>query len=105
MYPIHVGSEVTKSVRLDHGHIPVGTAAAQLLATKFNFRYGVTLYASSSNAANIWIGRSGVTANTNAITGGFPLVPGSSITLPVAEMQHIYAISTSASQDLAWLGI
>ncbi len=105
MHPVHVGSEVTKSVRLNHGHIPVGVAAAQLSAIKFNFRFGITLYASSSNAANIWIGKSGVTANTNAVTGGFPLVPGSSLILPVAEMQHIYAISTSTSQDLAWIGI
>lgn len=102
---LQIGKETHKSDRLDHGHISVGVAAAQLLSRDFNFKSGVTLYASSGNSVNIWIGVRGVTADANANTGGFPLVPGSSITIPVTELVNIFAISTSASQDLAWIGV
>jgi len=105
MHPVHVSAETIPSINLDHGHIPVGVAAIQLLSTKYDFRYGVTLYSNPANTVNIWIGRAGVTADTNAVTGGFPIVPGASITIPISEMVNLYAISTVAAQDLAWIGV
>ncbi len=90
---------------LDHGHVVVGVAAAILLSRSLNCKIGITLHANASNTKTIWIGKSGVTADSNAVTGGFPLTPGSSIDIPIAELLNIYAISDGAAQDIAWIGI
>jgi len=105
MSPVHIGKETVRSADLDHGHLVVGVAAAQLFSRDLRVKYGVLLYAAPENSANIWIGKSGVTADNNAVTGGFPLIPGSSIILPIEDMVNIYGISTAATQDLTWLGV
>ena len=90
---------------LDHGHIVVGVAAAQLLARVLNFKQGVTLYSNVDNTNNIWIGKQGVTADNNATTGGFILTPGSSVDIPIKDLINVFAISDAATQDLMWVGV
>ncbi|KKN11712.1 hypothetical protein LCGC14_1023840 [marine sediment metagenome] len=90
---------------LDHGHIVVGVAAAQLSSRVLNFKEGITLYSNVSNSNNIWIGKEGVTADNNAVTGGFILTPGSSVDIPVKDLVNIFAISDAATQDLMWIGV
>ncbi len=105
MSVVQIGQETFRSDQLDHGHIAVGTSAAQLLDRDLGFKSGIILYASSANVANIWIGRESVTADADSNTGGFPLVPGSSVELPIAELNSVFGVSTSAAQDLAWIGV
>ncbi len=90
---------------LDHGHIVVGVAAAQLLDRLLRCKQGIALHANVSNTNNIWIGRQGVTADNNIITGGFILTPGSSLELPIEDLIDIFAISDAATQDLSWIGV
>ncbi len=91
---------------LDHAHVVVGTAAVQISSRKdIKCKQGIVLYANVSNSNNIWIGRLGVTADNNVITGGFVLTPGSSLELPIEELLNIYARSDAATQDLMWIGV
>ena len=103
--PVHINTETIRSADSWHGHASVGVAAAVVSTRSLNFKYGVLLYADANNTTNIWIGRTGVTADANADTGGYPIIPGASVVLPFTEMQNLYGISTSAAQDLAWLGV
>ncbi len=91
---------------LDHAHVVVGTSAVQISSrTDIKCKQGIVLYANVSNTNKIWIGKEGVTANNNAITGGFVLTPGSSLEVPIEEMLNIYARSDAAAQDLMWIGV
>ncbi len=103
--PVHIDTETIRSADSWHGHASVGVAAAVVSSRSLKFKYGVLLYADANNTANIWIGRTGVTADANANTGGYPITPGASVILPFEELENLYAISTIAAQDLAWLGI
>jgi hypothetical protein len=38
-------------------------------------------------------------------TGGMPVVPGSSLFIPIDDPSELYIISTLADQDYAWLGV
>jgi hypothetical protein len=51
------------------------------------------------NTLSVFIGGANVTAD-QATTGGFPLAPGESITLPIELVDGIYAIATGANQKL-----
>jgi len=104
MLPVRIGIETVPSADCQHGHASVGVAAAVVEENAHDFDHGIVFYASSDNTDTIWIGKTGVTADSNVLTGGFPLVPGSGIVLPISEMANLYAISGTASQDLAWLG-
>lgn len=105
MLKIHSAIQTTKSKNYSYGHNVIGVAASALNLLISNLRYGIILLADSDNTVNIWIGKSNVTADNNATTGGFPLIPGSSIELPFSDMQDLYGISTDADQNLVWMGI
>jgi hypothetical protein len=88
----------------------VGATAVPVNPFKFRFMKGIVLYAPGSNdpvpnTAPIWIGNVNVTADLEIETGGFPLVPGSQITLPVEYLTKLHAISTAADQHLLWIGV
>ena len=57
------------------------------------------------NTDVIFVGRKAVTADAAVGTGGVPLLPGSSIDLPIEDPSQIYVISQSSNQDLAWMGV
>ncbi|MHA2086364.1 MAG: hypothetical protein ACXABD_21680 [Candidatus Thorarchaeota archaeon] len=102
--------ETTDTKELKWGHTVVGTTAVKLTALEFKFEKGLLLRAPGSsdptpNANFIWIGGAGVTADSNAGTGGMPLAPGESINLPVDDPTEVYVISDAASQDIAWMGV
>lgn len=87
-----------------YGQTDVGLAAAKIIEGKVRFAKGVLLRSPGSNDPTpntdiIWVGRANVTTST-----GMPLAPGESLTLPVDNGDDLYAISTTASQRLAWLG-
>jgi hypothetical protein len=92
------------------GHKTVGTTAVQLTTLGFEFSKGLLIRAPGSNDPTsntncIWIGGKGVTADSDAETGGMPLPPGDSINLPVNSPTDVYVISDAASQDVAWMGV
>lgn len=102
--------EINKETSPDllHGHIVVGLVRTPLTTGKFEVFRGILLRAPgpgdpTPNTATIWVGGSRVTADSAPSTGGIPLPPGASIMVPVESTSLLYAISTIAGQDLAWI--
>lgn len=101
--------KVTVDFLVQNRVVIVGTTAVLVNPFEFRFMKGVILYVPSQldpvpNTAPIWIGNEGVTADLLE-TGGFPLVPGSQITLPTDYLKGLYAVSTTADQHLLWIGV
>lgn len=91
-------------------NVIVGTSAVKVNPIGFKFIKGILLRTPgttdpSPNTAPIWIGGANVTADQAVETGGFPLVPGASLNIPSEFLSGLYAISTSASQVLTWVGV
>ena len=112
---MEITRETSSTTELKCGHTVVGTVAVPL--TKSTLGVGgqglyrgilVRAAGAGENTPNtdiVYIGRCGVTADNALDTGGFPLLPGASIQLPCDDASKIYAVSPSASQDVAWLCI
>ncbi len=91
-------------------NVAVGVTAVKVNPFGFQFTKGIQLYApgpndATPNTATVWIGNAQVTSDHAIETGGFPLIPGSSLFLPVEFVDDLYVISASASQLLTWLGV
>lgn len=93
-----------------HGHTVVGATRAKVvsLALGAEALKGILLVTPGSahptpNTHPIWIGLAGVTADSVPETGGMWLMPGEKLFIPMADMQKLYAVSTAANQDLAWM--
>jgi hypothetical protein len=103
--------ETMKTQRIRQGHKTVGTSAVQLTTVSVEMEKGLLLRAPGStdpvpNTAPIWVGiNEGVTADSNQGSGGMPLVPGASITIPASLANDLWVISTAVSQDIAWMGV
>ncbi len=102
--------ETSPSQDLKYGHVVVGTTPVPLTALTLKLVRGLLLRAPGPNdlVPNIdviYIGKAGVTADSNAGTGGMPLLPGSVLELPVEDPSQVYAVSGSPNQDLAWMGV
>jgi hypothetical protein len=104
-----IDTAVTKDIR--YGHKVVGATAVQLTTVSAEMNKGVLLRAPGDsdptpNTAPIWVGtNASVTANSNAETGGLPVVPGAALEIPAKDAQDIWLISTAAAQDIAWIGV
>jgi len=102
--------EVNNTAReVYHGHKAAGLTRAQLTPTSRVLIRGIYLYCPGGddptpNTATVWVGGATVTADSDANSGGIPLVPGNSIFLQISDPSLLYVISTSASQDVAWIG-
>lgn len=91
------------------GIVNVGTSATQITAVTMpdgDVFKGILLKAPGSsddtpNTASVFIGHANITAD-QASTGGFPLAPGESLTLPIDQTSGLYAIATDTSQKLNW---
>jgi hypothetical protein len=93
---------------LKNGHTVVGTSRVQL-AIGVKVSSDVTIRApgtddATPNTNSVWVGGSNVTADSNVATGGFPLLPGAAITLPVHDLAEIYLISDAVDQEVGWIG-
>ena len=102
--------ETSPSSELRHGHAVVGTSPAPLTTLSMKFVRGILLRAPgpddlTPNTDVVYIGCKSVTADSNAGTGGMPILPGSAIELPVEDPSQVYAVSLSPGQDLAWMGV
>ena len=99
-----------------HGHAVVTTTSSPLavqgLATDRITR-GILVRApgpndlGGGNTAIVFVGGPQVTADNNVGTGGIPLPPGTSITIPCRDPNQIYVVAPSGAttQDLAWMGV
>jgi len=54
------------------------------------------------NTVAVYVGTNSVTADQNANTGGFPLAPGESISVPLLSAEDVYVVASSNSQAVAW---
>lgn len=103
--------ETMKTQRIRYGHKVVGTSAARLTTVGVAMEKGILLRAPGSsdptpNTAPVWVGNTkGVTADSAVGSGGMPLVPGASMTIPASLAKDIWIISTAGSQDIAWMGV
>jgi len=101
--------ETSPTNDLKFGHAVVGLTAVPVTPNKVELVRGLLLRAPGPNdlAPNtdvIYIGLKSVTPDSSA-TGGMPLLPGSVMELPIDDPSQIYAVSLTANQDLAWMGI
>ena len=61
---------------------------------------GITLKALTANSVDIFVGGIGVST-----TSGFAVSPGDTVTLKLGNIQDIYAITTTGSQILSYIGM
>lgn len=82
--------------------VAVTTAAAALASPSDSNRAsgGIVIKSVAANGAIVYIGHVGVTTSN-----GFPLDPGSSISVPVDDPSKIYAVAASGTQTVAILYI
>jgi hypothetical protein len=85
---------VERGATIDSGSASVTTSAAAVLAAD-STRRSVVL--TNLGTDNVWIGDSGVAANT-----GVKIIPGGSLTIDHAPTPAIYAVSSSGSQTVAY---
>jgi hypothetical protein len=102
--------ETSPSSEFTHGHAAVGMAPTPLTTFPATFVRGILLRTPGAgdlvpNTDIVFVGRKGVTADSNAGTGGMPMPPGSVLELPLEDPSQVYVVSLSASQDVAWLGV
>jgi hypothetical protein len=99
-----IQADILTAVAADFEHgsnRDVDTAAEQL--PNQVAKYGVTIKAARNNTANIYVGKSDVTADTTDATDGFELVPGESLFLPVSNANLIYVIAAAVNQKVFWV--
>jgi len=110
MSVIQVSKETSEPSRFAHGHTVVGTTAVPLTSLGLKFDKGILVRTPgsedpSANTACVWVGRKGVTADSDPGTGGLPIPPGQSVLIPIDDPTAIYVISSAVDQDVAWMGV
>ncbi|TXH41137.1 MAG: hypothetical protein E6Q97_38250 [Desulfurellales bacterium] len=96
------------NVPFRHGHTTVNTVRSLAVGTELpdgNYS-GVLIKApgptdDTPNSVPIYLGHDNVTADYS-VSGGFPLAPGESVTLPLRYVSDLYVVSTANNQSIAW---
>lgn len=104
-----IDKETVDANSLRNGHTSVGTTPQKLSDLDTKVVKGILLRCPGSvdpvsNTAPVWIGGPAVTADSTA-TGGIPILPGSSMMVPLERLDSLWVVSTVNNQDIAWLGI
>jgi len=76
------------------------TASAATIATTQAITQGVTVEALSTNTISVFVGASGVTTST-----GIELPAGSSITLPVSNVNLVYVIASTTGATVTYVAV
>lgn len=105
-----ITNETSAAADLIHGHTAVGVTTVPLTTLSLKCVRGLLLRApgpgeDDANTDVVYCGRAAVTADADTNTGGFPILPGSTLFLPVDDPSKVYVVSPSASQSLAWMGV
>ena len=95
--PVWIASAPASSFAVVTGQQATTAAAVQLASNKV--AHQVTLTARAGNAATLAIGGAGVTLAT-----GYPLAPGASVTLSVANTNLLYLIGANTTDHLDFIG-
>lgn len=106
---MEVVKETSPSKGLQFGHTSVGVTAVKLCES-FRANRGVLLRTPGSadptpNTVCVWVGPSPNVKADSSPQGGMPLPPGQAIVIPIDDPSQLYLISTSADQDVAWMGV
>jgi hypothetical protein len=104
--------ETSPAGDLRYGHAVVGQTAVQITPNSIQFVRGILLRAPGPNdlvpnVDVIYVGLKSVTCTgaVGSATDGLPILPGGAVELPIDDPSLIYAISNTANQDLAWMGV
>ncbi len=73
----------------------VVTASAVALAASGQLKSGAIVKARATNAGNVFVGGSTVTATSDGTGNGFPLAPGESLSLPINLAQAVFIIGAA----------
>jgi hypothetical protein len=103
--------EITKETvrEMKHGWQVVGIERIEITPLDLYLYKGILLtcpgtqYDGSGNAKPVWVGGHRVTADDNPGTGGFPIMPGSAMFIPIEKPNEIWVISSQADQRIAWM--
>lgn len=100
-----VGGDAIQTVAsLDHGSKSIATSATQLIVASTPAKKGVAVAADEFNTETVWIGNSDVTVGETAdATDGFPLTPGSTLTLSIDDVNKIYGRVATTAQRVYWI--
>ena len=111
MSAIEIIKQTSAVADLRFGHGVAGVTASKLTDNSVRLNQGILFRCPGAkdtpepaNSRPVWVGRRGVTADRTA-TGGMPVVPGSSLFIPIDDPSELYVISSVAAQDYAWLGV
>lgn len=75
---------------LSHGNRnATGTSQLQLYTVSTPCQ-GVLVKAREANVNDVWVGKTGLTANTTESTGGYRLAPGQSVGVPCRNVNEVY---------------
>lgn len=99
-----------------HGHCPVTTTRRSLLPEGATLRKGRitrgicvrapgTQDITGGNSAVVFVGGSNVTPGNDEQSGGVPLIPGASITLPCRDPSKVFVVTPTGTQDVSWVGV
>jgi len=87
---------------LENGSKVTGVTTAVAISSASVPCSGALVKAYSDNAETIYVGKSDVTADKTAATGGYPLEPGESVGVPCRNANEVY-IRGAATDGVAWL--
>jgi len=90
---------------LAHGNRnATGTAQLQLSGTSIPCQ-GVLVKARAANANDVWVGKTGLTADTTESTGGWRLAPGESVGVPCRDVNEVYLrwATYTAGDGVEWI--
>lgn len=104
---MEITKESTREFR--HGWQTVGVDRVQITPLQLTPYKGILLtcpgtqYDEVGNSKPVWVGSAKVTANEDPGTGGLPIVPGSSMFIPLDKPDDLYVVSSAADQKIAWM--
>ena len=95
---------ITDTLRFNSTGEIQGSATAAVLPTLAGLKY-VVFRALSSNAGNVYLGKSTVTVpdGTSDVTSGFELAAGDSEGFYIGNLNELYRICDNAGDDLVYL--
>lgn len=104
----------TRSKALYHGCTVVGTTPVRV-CPNMETNQGILVRAPGGadmdgsdeaigNTGLVYIGDSRVTAD-HSNTGGFPLTPGTCVSVPITDPSELYVVATKPNQVVQWMGL
>jgi len=80
----------------------IGDSQAQLTATIRKAKRGVQITADASNPSIIYVGLTGVTADSADATDGYPIAAGDTVVIPTRNPALLYVIAKTGSTGKLW---